>query len=52
MADNIIPFKKVEEKKPAKSKDFAIKPKLCFTNEMRDALREKARNKYGYTRTD
>lgn len=46
MTDNIIQFKAIEKAKPTKSKDFENKPKLKFTNEMRDALREKARIKY------
>lgn len=46
MTDNIIQFKVIEKAKPTKSKDFENKPKLKFTNEMRDALREKARIKY------
>lgn len=53
VSDNIIPFKKMDEKpKPAKSTDFENKQKLRFTNEMRDELKRKARIKYGYEQTD
>lgn len=53
MSDNIIPFKKMEEKpKSTKSNDFENKPKLRFTNEMRDRLKHKARTKYGYEPTN
>lgn len=53
MSDNIIPFKKMDEKiKQTKSKDFENKPKLRFTNEMRDELKRKARIKHGYAQTD
>lgn len=53
MSNNIIPFKKMEEKpKSTKSDDSENKPKLRFTNEMRDKLKQKARTKYGYEPTN